>query len=516
MTDMSVLSHTESVCPDCLMPIPAQRVRIGDIVFLDKTCPRHGRFRTKIWQGNPAFESWVRPKVPGTIHMPFTEKDSGCPFDCGLCADHRQHTCTGIIEVTQRCNLHCTFCFADAGGKSIDPSKEIIRGWYQRLLDSGGPCNIQLSGGEPTLRNDLPELVEMGRSMGFSFIQVNTNGLRLSRDIPYLKALKAAGLASIFLQFDGTQPQIYQTLRGGNYLQQKLDTIDLCGELGIGVVLVPTVVQGVNDDNLGDILEFALQHMPAVRGVHFQPASYFGRIPETPSDDMRITLGEVMTKLEQQSGGRIKTDNLRPAGCENAMCSFHGNFILMENNHLLPTTKHQAGETCCLPTERAEEGASKSKQFVALHWAPIELNLSLPTASEHVAQGRADVAERCDDGCDRDDANGARDAGCDCDEGSGVVAAGCDCGAGEGDSMDRFLQRAQTHALTVSGMAFQDAWNLDLERLRDCCIHTVAPDGKLIPFCAYNLTDSRGHYFYRGNRQSQQPEPVESGSVNRG
>lgn len=459
-----VLSQTESVCPDCLQKIPAYRVSEGELVFLEKTCPEHGVFRTKIWEGGPSFESWIRPKIPGVIRVPLTEVRHGCPFDCGLCSDHRQHTCTAVIEVTQRCNLHCTFCFADAGGKSVDPDQARIKTWYQRLLDTGGPCNVQISGGEPTLRTDLPEIIAMGHSMGFGFIQLNTNGLRLSRDRKLLNALKQAGLSSVFLQFDGTEPEIYQKLRGRDFLQDKLRVISMCGELGIGVVLVPTLVAGVNDHNLGSIIDFALENMPYVRGVHFQPASYFGRIPTSPSNDTRITLPEVMTRIEQQTNGRIKAANFRPPGCENALCSFHGNFILMPDRTLTATTRHEPALACCAPTERAEEGAQKAKEFVSNRWAAVEQE-----ASESLC------------GCE---------SGCDSSQSSPPLI--------QLDSIDQFLNRAKTHTLAVSAMAFQDAWNLDLERLRDCCIHTVAPDGNLIPFCAYNLTDSNGRYLYRG------------------
>lgn len=184
---------------------------------MEKDCPEHGSFSVPVWRGRPLFQSWVRPKIPADIKVPLTRVERGCPFDCGLCPDHRQHTCTAVLEVTGRCNLRCSFCFADSGEVTPDPDLETVRGWYQRLLDVGGPYNIQLSGGEPTMRDDLPELVSMGRDMGFGFIQLNTNGLRLSREPQFLEDLKQAGLASLFLQFDGTQEEIYRKLRGGDF-----------------------------------------------------------------------------------------------------------------------------------------------------------------------------------------------------------------------------------------------------------------------------------------------------------
>lgn len=486
----ALLSTTASICPECMERIPAHRVARGDTVFLEKSCPEHGFFRTKIWQGLPSFETWVRPKVPGTINNPFTEVKRGCPYDCGLCSAHRQHTCTAIIEVTGRCNLHCTFCFADAGGNSADPDLDQIKSWFQSLLNTGGPYNVQISGGEPTVRNDLPEIVALGRSMGFNFLQLNTNGLRLGRDPKFLEALKQAGLNSLFLQFDGTEPEIYRKLRGGDFLATKLETIRRCGELGIGVVLVPTVVPGVNDHNLGSIIDLALANLPTVRGVHFQPTSYFGRIPQTPTDEMRITLSEVIGRIAQQTNGRIKMENFRPSGCENALCSFHGNFILMPDGDLMGTSKHESAKSCCSPPELAVEGAKKAREFVAVHWSG-----SAPSAAE---QGCG-----CNGSCSEPTGRVPlpllqtdQDCGCNgsCSDPSGRVP---DAPVQLG-SLDLFLERARTHSLTISAMAFMDAWNFDLERLMDCCIHTVAPDGKLIPFCAYNVTDKTGRSLYRG------------------
>ncbi|MQL50787.1 radical SAM protein [Desulfofundulus thermobenzoicus] len=458
----NILSETESLCPECLGKIPAKRVARGDCVFLEKTCPEHGSFRTKIWEGQPSFQSWVRPKIPAAINVPFTEVDRGCPFDCGLCPAHRQHTCTALLEVTGRCHLKCTFCFADAGGSGPDPDQKTVRGWYQRLLDAGGPYNIQLSGGEPTLRDDLPALVALGRSMGFNFIQLNTNGLRLAREPEFLESLKDAGLASVFLQFDGTEREIHRQLRGGDFLEEKLEAVRLCGELGIGVILVPTVVPGINDHNLGQIIDLALDLLPVVRGVHFQPVSYFGRYPQPPSDAMRITLPEIIGRIERQTAGRIKAESFRPPGCENALCSFHGNFVLMPDGELVATTRHdpvRQERNCCGTPERAEEGARKARNFVSSRWSAPPPILK---------------QQKCSCQCSREEQMTSK------------------------NSMDMFLERAKTHTLCLSAMAFQDVWNIDLERLKDCCIHTVAPDGRIIPFCAYNLTDRTGRSLYRG------------------
>ena len=258
-----VLSTTESVCPECLARLTAERVVQGGDVYLRKTCPEHGAFQTILWRGLPAYVDWARPKIPAHPAQPFTSLERGCPFDCGLCADHRQHTCTALLEVTQRCDLRCPFCFAAAGtAPAPDPDLGTIEYWYRRLLDAGGPYNIQLSGGEPTLRDDLPDIVALGRSLGFGFIQLNTNGLRLAQDVEYVKRLKQAGLSSVFLQFDGTRDDIFQTLRGVKLLDRKRAAIEHCAKHHLGVILVPTLVPGLNTNDLGNIIRFALEHFP--------------------------------------------------------------------------------------------------------------------------------------------------------------------------------------------------------------------------------------------------------------
>lgn len=447
------LSCTESVCPACLARIPARRVAHGEDIYLEKTCPQHGEFRAVIWRGGDSFNSWVRPKIPSFPKNPATEVRDGCPYDCGLCPEHRQHTCSVLLEVTQRCDLHCPVCFADSGNAGAsDWTMAEVEAWFKRLSVDGASANIQLSGGEPCVRDDLPEIIRLGRSYGFKFFQLNTNGLRLARDETLLADLKTAGLSTVFLQFDGARDAIYRRLRGRDLFDQKMEAIQRCKEHHLGVVLVPTLVPGVNVDNIGDIIRLALDHMPTVRGVHFQPISYFGRYPDPPADETRITIPEILREIEAQTDGMIHAEAFCPPGCENALCSFHGNFVLMPNGDLKPITQHKEDTCGCKPI-LAEEGAARTRAFVAENWSAPTLITDLPVFGNGPSLGEWDV----------------------------------------------FLERKRTHSFFVSGMAFQDAWNLDLERLRDCCIHIAAPDGRLIPFCAYNLTDSSGRALYRNN-----------------
>jgi uncharacterized radical SAM superfamily Fe-S cluster-containing enzyme len=313
-------------------------------------------------------------------------------------------------------------------------------------MEKSGLQNIvQLSGGEPTMRDDLPEIIAMGREMGFPFIQLNTNGVKLAGDPAYAMGLKQSGLFSVFLQFDGTEDRIYQAIRGRGLLREKILAIENCAAAGLGIVLVPTIVKGVNTDNIGAILKLALEHAPAVRGVHFQPAAWFGRHPAPPGPEGRFTLPDLMRAIEEQTGGLIMADHFIPPGCEHPLCSFHGNFLRMEDETLKPLSRQAIG--CCGNGEE-NIGTGKAVSYVANQWA----------APKPVS-----------------------------------------CCATK-DSLDAFLENHRSNTFAISAMAFQDVWGLDLERVQECCIHVAGGDGRMIPFCLYNLTAADGTPLYRGDK----------------
>jgi hypothetical protein len=457
--------ETESVCPVCLKRIKATRLLRGDEVFLIKKCGEHGSFKTVIWRGKPSMDEWRRPKPPVHPDLCYSTVEKGCPFDCGLCEAHKQLPCSVLIEVTDRCNLNCAVCFADSGrGEAEDPSLEKISRLLGRAMAAAGPCNLQLSGGEPTLREDLPEIVEVARRIGYSFIQINTNGLRLAADKEYIERLQAAGLSSVFLQFDGVDDEIYRSLRGRALLDKKLLAVRNCKEAGLGVVLVPTLVRGVNTDSIGAMVRQALELAPTVRGIHFQPISYFGRFSGQSNDEGRFTLPELMRCLEEQTGGLVKVGDFSPPGCEHAHCSTHATYMYSAEDglRLIGGTE---GDSCC-STDPLPGGVRKTVETVSRRWrlpsAPLSNCLPLVKEASCCGAGSTDTI-RVDDPLD----------------------------------LDNFLRKAAVRTFTMSAMAFQDADNLDLERLKGCCISVISPDGMLVPFCAFNLTSKEGKGLYR-------------------
>jgi len=469
MGDVMEKAHpdeTESLCPVCLRRIKATRLLRGDEVFLVKECGDHGSFSTVIWRGEPSMAEWRRPKDPVHPDLCYGTTNAGCPFDCGLCDAHEQLPCSVLLEVTDRCNLYCAVCFADSGrGEADDPSLEHISRLLERAMAAAGPCNLQLSGGEPTLRDDLPEIVEIARRIGYSFIQVNTNGLRLAADIGYGRRLRAAGLSSVFLQFDGVDDEIYRSLRGRALLDRKLRAVRNCGETGLGVVLVPTLVRGVNTGAIGAIVRQALQLAPFVRGIHFQPVSYFGRFPEQRGDEGRFTLPELMRCLEEQTGGLLKVSDFSPPGCEHAHCSFHATYMHSAEGDLRPIGA--ASRDNCCSADTGAGGVRRTVETVARRW-------TLPSAAPNLCRSPLPAETPCCCG-------GSPDA----TRVEGLL------------DLDLFLREAAVRSFTISAMAFQDADNLDLERLRGCCISVVSADGRLVPFCAYNLTSREGRSLYR-------------------
>lgn len=447
----SVMQNTFSVCPVCLRRIEAQYVADHDLVMLQKTCPEHGLFQTKIWQNAEHFKRLQRTKLNNALPYAVMPVAKGCPYDCGLCQKHKQRSCTVLLEITQRCNMRCAVCFAH-GANDFEPDLAVIEQWYLTAQKSNPGVNIQLSGGEPTLREDLPQIIALGREVGIGFIQLNTNGLRLAAEPDLAQKLLKAGLASVFLQFDGTRDAIYQTLRGRSMFEIKRQAIQNCAAAGLGVVLVPTLTPGVNTDDIGKILHFALEQSPAVKGVHFQPISYFGRYPQTPENADRLTLPELMSAIETQTRGLLKAAHFSPPCCEHSLCSIHANYIILNDDKLLSVNRPKG----CVEIIDAHAGSAKAVYHTARKWRGGNYDM----VAEH--------APRCFTAADPQNVD-----------------------------LDEFLTRGKSHSFMVSAMAFQDAWTLDLERLAECCIHIMSPQGRLIPFCAYNLTNSRGEALYR-------------------
>ena len=441
---MKLLRRTFSVCPLCLRQVPARLEQEEEHVFLRKECPEHGASSCLVWEGNPSLETWRSARFPLTA--PPDTPPENCPAACGLCENHRQGSCAVLLEITERCQLRCPVCFADAG-KAREPDFDFLAQLLRKARAQSPKAILQISGGEPTLREDLPDLLELARELGFPGIQLNTNGLRLAEEKGYAAKLKSAGAGWIFLQFDGLRKETHLALRGKDLRQVKEKALRECEEAMLGIVLVPTLVERINSEEIGDMVRFALSRFPTVRGVHFQPATHAGRYPFSPEQAPRFTLPRLMRELEEQTRGLVQINHFKPSRCEHEQCSFRGVYLVESPESLLPLG---AQSCCCRPFE---DGPPSSVASVLRRWGAPLSSPDTDTILPLKWNGESP--------------------------------------SGESD-FDAFLRLAKRGNFTLSAMAFQDAENLDLERLRSCCIHVISPEGKLVPFCAWNLTSRNG------------------------
>ena len=418
----TVLNRTESVCPECLRVVAAQVVAEGRVVYLEKSCPEHGAFKTYLWPDVDHYrwmESFQFPGVQPEEPLPVKQ---GCPRDCGPCAAHRRQATLVELELTHRCNLRCPVCFMAAGSAQKaappEPDLEAIGGVFRNAMaKTGYQTSIQLTGGEPTVRDDLADIVRLGRKIGFNFIEVNTNGVVIAKDPGYVARLAEAGISGIYLQFDGLSQEVYRKIRGEDLLAVKLRAIENCRTAGVQAVLAMTVIGGINDDQMGKVLEFALDNRDVVGGVAYQPAFGSGRFDVAP--ERRLTMGDVAFMLAEQSHGLLGPYDLWPLACSHPLCS-SATYIVEEKGVFSPLTRR------ITPAEYAE------------YYDPASPQGSIFPD----------------------------------------IAASRFPGLGSG--------------LSVVVMGYMDARSMDLQRLRECSMLVAGPEGRLVPFCAYQLTDLSG------------------------
>ncbi len=429
----TVLSVSESLCPVCLDVIPARTVEREGAVFLEKACPEHGEFESYLCP-DVDYYRWILDFAVPTAAPGVTEAPLGpCPGGCGLCTSHLRRSTLVEIEVTQRCNLRCPVCFVSAGIAPPDPSMETLRSMFIAARDkAGAETSIQLTGGEPTVREELPEIIAMGREIGFGAIEINTNGLRIANEPGYVERLRDAGASGVYMQFDGLDDEVYRIVRGAPLVATKMAAIERCREAGVQVVLAMAVILGVNDDQVGAVLDFALANTDVVAGVALQPAFTSGRFE--PAEVSPINLSDVAFLLEEQSHGIVGAYDFWPLSTSHPTCS-SGTLLVPEGDTYVPVTRFMTPE-----------------EYLAGY------NPASPQGSVFFDL----LASR------------------------GISAEG---------------------ALSVVIMNYMDVTNFELDRIRECSMTVVMEDGRLVPFCAYQLTDCSGRRLHptwgRGVKESR-------------
>lgn len=448
-----VIDRTLSLCPECLATIPAAiRAAPGGVV-MDKSCPAHGRVVTTIASNREAYGRLCAS--PRKVTHPASyggQREQGCPGDCGLCTAHDQHTCLAILEITSRCDLECPVCLAAARPMGADLSPEVVEGALVRLIElEGGVTPLQLSGGEPTQHPELGEIVRRARRLGFRKIEIDTNGLAFARDPALAEQLRAAGLVGVYLQMDGLEAGTFEYIRGRDLVAEKLAAIERCRRAGLGVVLSVTVVPGVNDGRLWDMIRFGIDQR--LTGVNFQPAVVSGRFDRRPAPATdRFTLSHFLDAVETQSAGELRAGDLDPIPCPDARCGVMA-YTLVRDGRLLPL------------------GRVLSKEQL---FDPMADMSDWDTLLEHVA---ASEASAC--------------------------CPGSSC-CGPSPDLPSLVRGAECFAVGCHEM--MDAWNFDYERAKRCCVHELTPGGMLIPFCLYSIK-------YRRPRPGSRPLPIVTGGA---
>lgn len=274
-------------------------------VIMQKRCPEHGAERVLVADDIGYYrrsrEVFIKPpEMPVAYNTP---TKWGCPYDCGLCVDHEQHSCLTLIEVTDACNLRCPVCYAGSGPERKDfRSLADIEAMMDAVVRSEGePDVVQISGGEPTIHPDFFAILDAAKARPIKHLMVNTNGVRISQDEAFCERLAAymPGF-EIYLQFDSLNEGPLMDLRGADLRSVRRKALENLNKHNISTNLVVVVKKGLNDHELGDIIDFALKQ-PCVRGVTFQPIQHAGRVEDYNMERDRLTLTEVRRRILEQS-----------------------------------------------------------------------------------------------------------------------------------------------------------------------------------------------------------------------
>ncbi|MFH0714346.1 MAG: radical SAM protein [Candidatus Diapherotrites archaeon] len=482
--------QTRSLCPECKRVLDAEIFAGEDgKVYIHRKCPQHGEWNEIYWE-SAEYYNWAKQfaaKARGVdnpnVGKEIENNGKNCPMDCGLCANHHTHTGLANIALTNRCDLSCWYCFfyAKSGDPVYEPSMEQLRAMLENLRSEKPIATnaLQLTGGEPTLRKDLPEIVEMARELGFEHIQLNTHGMVLGKDLELCKRLKKAGVNTLYMSFDGTTPQTNPK----NHWEAP-QAIENCRKAGIGIVLVPTLIRTVNEKDMGNILNFGLNNLDVVRAVNFQPVSLVGRMPKNLRNQQRITIPGALKEIEEQTNGLIARSDFFPIPCVSSVSEFvsalsgqrqyelsvhfacgAATYLFLDGNKPVPITRfvNIEGLFEYLDEQAQELKKGKNKllvggkvvmklgQFIDKKKQPKDLDLIKILYNALVLHNY--------------------------------------------DALGKIHERS----MLVGMMHFMDPYNYDQQRVERCDIHYAMPDGRIIPFCSFNVLPE----LYRDKVQAQ-------------
>ncbi|MBI5347205.1 MAG: radical SAM protein [Candidatus Aenigmarchaeota archaeon] len=459
------LGKTYSICPDCLKEgrinkIEADRIEENGKIFMLKQCDKHGTFKELIWDDAKLYKKYMKSFTTGSV-----VKD----VKPSLYDEHLSQSVLTNLFVTNRCDMRCSYCFANSGAEGFvyEPSLSELKREMQMVRKEKPVASraLQVTGGEPMMRDDIIEIIKIARELGFTHVQVNTNTVRISENPELAKKLKESGVNTIYMSFDGV------TKKANPLIDVNKKAIESFRAAKIGAVLVPTVIKTQNDHELGKIIRFAAENVGVVRGVNFQPISFVGRIEkinEGVRKKCRITYSEMLRKIEKQTNGAIKKDDWYPVpfvlpisklveslkGREQVefTCSpacGGATYVYVDNGNMTPITRFidVEGFMSFIEELSRTKGLFKRAKIASALLKNVNRYIDKEKAPKELSLGNLLTAAL----------------------------------TGSYDKLGDFHRKF----LYIGSMWFQDSWNLDTERLERCVIHYATPEG-IIPFCAYN------------------------------
>lgn len=443
--DYTYIESTTSLCSICKIRVSAKIVKKEHKIFISKNCPEHGNHFELLEEDASYHSSKRESDKPSTKFTPETNIKKGCPYDCGLCPEHDQHTCIGLIEITNQCNLNCPVCYANSG-ESKHLSIEIINAMLDYYVEAeGGDAEIlQISGGEPTIHPNIIEIIELALSKKIRFIMLNTNGLKISDDIKFVQQLsKFNERFEVYLQFDGFKSTTYEYLRGENILAIKQKAIENLLKHSVPITLVSTIERGINDDEIGKIIEFGMEKK-GIRGINFQPVSYFGRLPNVNTIN-RITLTGVINEIENQLCSIFQKGDIIPLPCN------------VERVAISYLIKDKKGKFTPI-----------SRKIKVNSYLPVIEN-TFAFDADRILSKQVNQLQLCD--CFKliND----------------IHKLIPKTYLFKSDSQKKAFIDESTFRLSIT--SFVDHYNFDMKSIQKECVHIITPDLKRIPFSTYSL-----------------------------
>lgn len=438
-------SYTRSFCSKCKKIIDAKVILKDNSVFILKECNVCGEHMELLETDAKYHMSKAKFDKQGTTSNVETDIVKGCPYDCGLCPSHDQHTCIGLIEITKRCNLECEMCFAKETEENDLTLLQI-----EKMMDFYMDCEngeaeiLQISGGEPTLHKDILEIIKMAKEKEFKYVMLNTNGIRIAEDEEFVKELsKFKGGFEVYLQFDGLSDDIYKKLRHENLLETKKKAIKNLSKYGIPTTLVATISETVNENVIGEIVVYGMKEK-CVRGVNFQPLSYYGEKAPTLE---RATLSSILNKIEKQTNKMIMQRDFIPLPCNVERVAI--TYLFKNKNTFIPLTRDRdlsefkdlIGNTFVFTIEETlKDFKEESTIFNMCSCCDFINDIKKYLPSNFIFKSKQEKMDFVDE---------------------------------------------NTFRISVS--SFLDIYNFDMKSMKKECVHIITPDLKRVPFSAYNM-----------------------------